>query len=135
MSMNPSINPTINSPINSSSISGSPALLVETVTTTQQVADFCALAPTLAPSQFGQGQVDLHLIAYRAGVAVARCSLWWSAAPILAGQHVGCVGHYAASERAAAASCWQPPARICVLPDAPLLLGRWMVAPFDPIDW
>src|SRR6187397_2315103 len=88
--------------INSSIIS-SPALLVEIVTSAQQVADFCALAPPLAPGQFGQGQVDLHLIAYRADVAVARCSLWWSAAPLLSGQHVGCVGHYMASDRAAAA--------------------------------
>jgi GNAT superfamily N-acetyltransferase len=34
---------------------------------------------------------------------VARCSLWWSSVPFLQGERIGCIGHYAATDRAAAA--------------------------------
>jgi hypothetical protein len=89
--------------ITNSPIATIPAILVEAVTTVGQVQEFCALAPALTPVQYGQGQVNLHLIAYLDGRAVARCSLWWSSVPRLTDQRVGCIGHYSASDRAAAA--------------------------------
>jgi GNAT superfamily N-acetyltransferase len=73
------------------------------VTTSAQQQEFCALTPGLSPKQLDQQHADQHLVAYVAGVVVARCSLWWRAAPALAGQRVGCIGHYAATDRAAAA--------------------------------
>jgi GNAT superfamily N-acetyltransferase len=66
------------------------------------VQEFCALAPTIAPTHFAQGKVDQRLIAYVDGRAVARCSLWWSSVPVLPGERVGCIGHYAALPNAIA---------------------------------
>lgn len=76
--------------------------LVMPVATPDQVHDFCALAPTLTPSQYGQGKADLHLLALVDGQVVARCSLWWSSVPVVPQARVGCIGHYAAHHRAAA---------------------------------
>jgi GNAT superfamily N-acetyltransferase len=69
-----------------------------------QLHEFCALAPALTRIQYDQGQPDQHLVAYVAGHAVARCSLWWRSVPVLPGERVGCIGHYAATDRAAAAA-------------------------------
>jgi GNAT superfamily N-acetyltransferase len=76
---------------------------VVSVSTSAQQHEFCALTPSLLPSQLDQQQADQHLVAYVAGEAVARCSLWWRAAPSVEGERVGCIGHYAATDRAAAA--------------------------------
>ncbi len=76
---------------------------VVSVTTSAQKQEFCAIAPGLLPNQLDQQQADQHLVAYVAGKAAARCSLWWRAVPSAAGQRVGCIGHYAAADRAAAA--------------------------------
>ena len=84
-------------------ISAIPAILIAPVSSLTQIEAFCALAPAISASQFSQGQVDQHLVATVEGRVVARCSLWWSAAPLLPGQRVGCIGHYAASDRAAGA--------------------------------
>jgi GNAT superfamily N-acetyltransferase len=67
------------------------------------VQEFCDLSPTITPDRYGEGNSDQHLLAYVDGRAVARCSLWWSSVPRLPGQRVGCIGHYAAHDRAAAA--------------------------------
>jgi GNAT superfamily N-acetyltransferase len=42
---------------------------------------------------------DRHMVMTDRGVAVARCSCWWSSAPPLPGQRLGVVGHYAAADR------------------------------------
>jgi GNAT superfamily N-acetyltransferase len=65
--------------------------------------EFCSLAPPLVPTQLNHGQANRHLTAYRAEHAVARCSLWWSSVPFLQGERIGCIGHYAATDRASAA--------------------------------
>lgn len=84
------------------------AVQIISVTDASHVQDFCSLAPTIAPTQYTQGKVDQRLIAYVDGRAVARCSLWWSSVPVLPGERVGCIGHYAAltdsDSRAAAAA-------------------------------
>jgi GNAT superfamily N-acetyltransferase len=78
-------------------------LPVVAVTTSAQVQKFCSLAPSLVPDQLDQGKANQHLVAYKAGRAVARCSLWWSAVPFLQDERIGCIGHYAATDRAGAA--------------------------------
>ena len=86
-----------------SPIAAHPAPVIQRVTTAAQVEEFCALAPTLTLSQMGQGQPDQHLVAYVEGAVEARCSLWWRSVPYMPRERVGCIGHYAASNRAAAA--------------------------------
>lgn len=39
---------------------------------------------------------DAHTLVIRKGEIVARCSLWWSEPPPLAGQGPGIIGHFAA---------------------------------------
>lgn len=84
-------------------ITALPAIHITSVNVAAQAQDFCTLAPALTPHHYGQGKTDEHLIAYLDGRAVARCSLWWGSVPYLSGQRVGCIGHYAATDRAAAA--------------------------------
>jgi GNAT superfamily N-acetyltransferase len=102
---------------------------VLSVTTLAQQQEFCTLAPSLNSTQIDQQQADKHLIAYVAGHAVARCSLWWRSAPSLPdrcpGQRIGCIGHYSATDRLAAAellksACAELAAAGCTLAVGPL---------------
>ncbi len=110
---------------------------VLSVTTLDQQQEFCSLAPSLNSTQIDQQQADKHLIAYVAGHAVARCSLWWRSAPSLPdqlpgqrpnqrpNQRIGCIGHYAATDRVAAAellnsACAELAAAGCTLAVGPL---------------
>ena len=81
-----------------------PVVSVIPVTTPAQRQEFCNLIPALLPAQLEQGQADEHLLAYVAGHVVARCTLWWSATPTLQNERVGCIGHYAATDRTGAAA-------------------------------
>jgi GNAT superfamily N-acetyltransferase len=47
---------------------------------------------------------DAALVVLRGGSLVARCSCWWRNAPVLDGDRVGLIGHYAAADRDAAAA-------------------------------
>jgi GNAT superfamily N-acetyltransferase len=85
------------------SISDTSILSVIPVTTSVQQQEFCMLAPSLNAEQLDQGQADQHLLACVEGRAVARCTLWWRSVPFLQGQRIGCIGHYAANDRVAAA--------------------------------
>lgn len=100
-------------------------LVVLPVTTLDQEQEFCELAPKLVPQQLVQSHADLHLMVYAGGQAVARCSLWWNAVPYLQGQRVGCIGHYAALDRAGAAellraACAKLAAQRCTIALGPL---------------
>ena len=67
------------------------------------LATFCKLPGLLAlnPAQTAQSQADAFLVAYgAAGQPAARAALWWRQAPPLAGECVGCIGYYAAHDRA-----------------------------------
>jgi GNAT superfamily N-acetyltransferase len=77
-------------------------LSIVSVATAAQEQQFCRLEPTLAPSQLNKWQADQHLLACLDGHAVARCSLWWRSAPFVQGETVGCIGHYAATDRTGA---------------------------------
>jgi len=45
---------------------------------------------------------DAHLVAVLKGVAMARCSLWWTRVPEIPERRVGVVGHFAAFDSASA---------------------------------
>lgn len=76
-------------------------------TTDTDLAAFCSLrgAPLLDRAGPAMRQADVHWLALDdAGMPAARCSLWWTHAPRHAGYRIGCIGHYAAQERRAAAA-------------------------------
>lgn len=52
--------------------------------------------PLVDPLELQQHQPDQHLVVAEGNRVEARCSLWWTAAPPLAGHRVGIIGHYAA---------------------------------------
>jgi GNAT superfamily N-acetyltransferase len=95
------------------------------VLTLAQVGAFCALAPAISPTLYAQGRPDLHLVATIEERVVARCSLWWNSVPVMPGQRVGCIGHFAATERTASVellenACGHLQAAGCTLAVGPL---------------
>ena len=61
---------------------------------------FCALPglSELTPDLIERHRPDESWAVADGGSVIARCSLWWTEAPPLAGQRVGAIGHYAASD-------------------------------------
>lgn len=62
------------------------------------------LAPHVQPlpaDTLRQHAPAAHLVLARDGGLAARCSIWTDATPLLDGQHIGIVGHYAAVDSAA----------------------------------
>lgn len=57
---------------------------------------------TLSREEVARHAPQRSLIATRDGALVARCSLWWSDVPALAGERLGAIGHYGAVDRVAA---------------------------------
>lgn len=98
------------------------------MTTQTELDRFCALPgmPPLDPSGPAIQQADAHwMVMDEADSAVARCSLWWTHAPPHPSRHIGCIGHYAAHERAAASklldhACRELAAAGCTLAVGPL---------------
>lgn len=69
--------------------------------------------PALAPATVAQQKPEAMLLhSSRHGAVLARCSLWWSRAPLHETHRVGLIGHYAALDDAAAAPLLQ---RACAL--------------------
>jgi GNAT superfamily N-acetyltransferase len=106
-------------------ISATPAIDVQPATTAEQIHAFRTFAPAIAPENLRQGEPNRHLFAVADGQIVARCSLWWSSVPVLPGHRVGCIGHYAATDRAAAidlldAACAQLQDAGCTIALGPL---------------
>lgn len=57
----------------------------------------CANGITLlTQEEFASHRPDMHLALLDNGVLRARCSLWWSSPPVISGEVVACIGHYAA---------------------------------------
>lgn len=50
----------------------------------------------LTAEEFILHKPDAHLVLYDSGTLRARCSLWWNSVPVLSGERVACIGHYAA---------------------------------------
>jgi GNAT superfamily N-acetyltransferase len=100
--------------------------IVEVAPQAPAFAQFCALAPALTPAHWQQQAPDLSLLAIDAqGTPQARASLWWQMPLTPAGQAAGCIGHYAANDRAAAAELLDAACRVlaaagCVVAIGPL---------------
>jgi len=70
---------------------------------------------------------DAHWVA---GEDAARCSLWWTNAPLYSGHRLGVIGHYAARDDAAAGqllthACRELAARGCTLAVGPMDGNTW----------
>jgi GNAT superfamily N-acetyltransferase len=61
---------------------------------------FCAVpdGTPLDPATLAATGADEHWLLEDTAGAVARCSLWWTAAPAYQGHRVGLIGHYAADD-------------------------------------
>lgn len=96
--------------------------------TPAELSDFCTLpgAPRLDPTAPAMRQADAHWLARDdAGQPAARASLWWTHAPPHPAQRIGCIGHFAAQDRAPAAVlldrvCAELAAAGCTLAVGPL---------------
>ena len=63
--------------------------------------DDAGSVPNVSPTDFLRHHPDAHLLLLAPGGSIAgRCSLWWSQAPVVPGQRVGLLGHYAAFDAA-----------------------------------
>ncbi len=95
-------------------------------------AAFCQVpeAP-IAPDLLLRQRPDALLLVHRSGEAiVARCALWWSATPAHLGQRTGLIGHYFASDPAAAhalleRACADLGAQGCALAVGPMDGSTW----------
>jgi GNAT superfamily N-acetyltransferase len=63
----------------------------------------CCSREMLSP-ELANDRPDWHGMVYRDSQPAARCSLWWRRTPCHGGRRVGCLGHFFASD-AAAADC------------------------------
>jgi hypothetical protein len=73
---------------------------------------------------------DAHWMALDRERVVGRCSLWWSAVPSLPGERIGAIGHYAATDRAAAGTLFR-----AALPDLAAQGRSLAVGPMDGNTW
>ena len=97
------------------------------VTRKADVARFCALpgGASLTPGDLARSGADASWLLSKGDRALARCSLWWSATPLYAGQRVGAIGHYAARDGDAGAAllrraCDELATRGCALAVGPM---------------
>ncbi len=67
------------------------------VKTAESLDAFCAASKDLSRDAIASHKADAHWIAIDKGGVKARCSLWWTDTPAMAGQPTGLIGHYAAS--------------------------------------
>ncbi|HEX5439515.1 MAG TPA: GNAT family N-acetyltransferase [Ktedonobacterales bacterium] len=80
-------------------------LQITSAADTGDMARFCAVpdGTPLDPATLAATGADEHWLLADAAGAVARCSLWWSAAPSYQQHRVGLIGHYAADDALAEA--------------------------------
>lgn len=87
--------------------------------------------PAIDPREIAAHPPDAHrLIRGGDGVPLARCSLWWSRTPSVAGERAGLVGHWACSSDAAgrrllAHACAELAANGCSLAVGPIDGSTW----------
>jgi GNAT superfamily N-acetyltransferase len=84
--------------------SGSIAATQVELASPDDVARFCAVTDgtLLDPATLAASGADEHWLLSDADGGVARCSLWYRAAPAYQGDRVGLIGHYAATDALAA---------------------------------
>ncbi len=73
-------------------------------TTPEQLDAFCGLlgSASLTPNTPSIQQADAHFMVQGPQQTLARCSLWWTYAPVYPGHRLGLIGHYAAQDGPAA---------------------------------
>src|SRR5690242_4742858 len=78
---------------------------ITSATDTADIGRFCAVpdGTPLAPATLAAAGADEYWLLVDEAGAVARCSLWWSAAPAYQQHRVGLIGHYAADDTLAEA--------------------------------
>jgi GNAT superfamily N-acetyltransferase len=92
---------------------------------------FCSLPGfPLDPAAVARQGSELMLVAEDADRLIARCSLWWSATPVLDGRHAGYIGHFAALDGLAAqgllkAACAFLSAKGCAQAIGPIDGNTW----------
>jgi GNAT superfamily N-acetyltransferase len=99
----------------------------------EQLPHFCSGPglPVLSPETVSRQKADAHwLLTNTGGELVARCSLWWRAAPVYRRQQLGLIGHYGASQPQAAAqllslACQQLAANGCTMAVGPMDGNTW----------
>ena len=103
------------------------------VESVEQWGPLCAL-PGLSPpgpDTLARDNADAHwMVVDGDGALVARCSLWWRVTPRYPGYRLGLIGHYAASDPAAARgllqhACGQLAAHGCTLAVGPMDGSTW----------
>src|SRR5258708_37970184 len=64
--------------------------------------------PALDAAAVARAHADASWLLLAGNAVVARCSLWWTAAPRYLDHHVGLLGHYGAASEQAAAGLLRP---------------------------
>lgn len=128
------------------------------ITTPEELAVFTPAAglSLLSAEELVRHAPDAHWLLTDAGkVVAARCSLWWRSVPEYPEERLGFIGHYAASDRAAAAkllnhACAELAQQGCTLAVGPLDGSTWrryrllvergeeptfFLEPDNPDDW
>lgn len=90
-------------------------------------------APGLPPfdaMDVARHHADAHWQLLRDGAIAARCSLWWTSVPLLPGETIGCVGHFAAVDESAATRlldhvCSELAGRGCTVAIGPMDGNTW----------
>lgn len=85
---------------------------------------------TLKPEEFVAHNPDLHLVLLDSGTIRARCSLWWSSVPLLAGKRAAYIGHYEAIDAADSAELLDDACRTLASHKAAVAIG-----PVDGNTW
>ncbi len=111
--------------------------------------------PNLDPVVLTNQQVDAHLQVSQNDKIAARCSLWWRTTPVLQGQTLGYIGHYAAVHQQAALTLLEEAKSLlrdrgCVLAVGPIDGNTWrnyrfvtdigtepafFLEPSNPLEW
>jgi GNAT superfamily N-acetyltransferase len=94
--------------------------------TAREMDEFCSMSGsvTLTPSLPSVRQADEHwLVRGRTGLPLARCSLWWTAAPAYPNHKLGLIGHYAAGDDQAAAALLNTACRQLIAHGCSLAVG------------
>jgi GNAT superfamily N-acetyltransferase len=110
---------------------------MNTFTALQQPDDLAGLTwsvPELAldPNLFRRHRPDAHWVVNDSvsGHTTARCSLWWTEVPVLPGEKIGAIGHYAASQESSGRdllnhACEELRRRGCTLAVGPMDGNTW----------
>ena len=86
--------------------------------------------PAFDAKDIARHHADAHWRLVRNGSVAARCSLWWTGVPVLPGETIGCVGHFAALDEPSSVrlldhACKELAGRGCTLAIGPMDGNTW----------